>query len=1536
MVFGRGTSRRGVRGWGRRLLVPGLALALLAPVGQLPVAVAEDSGSGLGRPDVPAPRVSKVKAVTGQGAKKARERVAEGKKAGAAQARRARQEQEAAWPKPDQGTLKLSTSKAAKADLGGAPVAVRAEGRSRTAAASGQARVAVLGQKAAEKAGVTGVLLTASADTPGAAEVRVDYERFAAKFGGGWSQRLRMVQLPACALSTPEKAECRKQTPLRSENDPKAQSVSAQVQLAKATPAGLSSQLASDAAASGVSVFAVTAAAAGGGEAANGSGDYSATELSASSSWEAGGSSGSFTWSYGFALPPAAAGPAPSIGLSYDSGSIDGRTATTNNQGSAVGEGFTLTESYIERTYGSCDDDGHADVFDRCWKYDNARLVLNGRSSRLIKDKTTGKWHLENDDASTVKRSTGAANGDDNGEYWTVTTGDGTRYTFGLNKLPGADAQRTNSTWTVPVFGDDSGEPGYTKGSTFADRAVVQAWRWNLDLVEDTRGNASTYWYAKESNYYKKNKATTANSSYTRGGYLKEIKYGLRTGALFTDDADAKVTLSHKERCTVGDCTTLTKDTAKHWPDVPFDAICSKDDSDCNAAGPSFFSRKRVTNIHTWSWNASGSKYDPVDSWALTQDYYDAGDIGDTTDHVLVLKSIKRTGKTGTAIDVNPVTFTYQLRENRVDATDDIVPLKRHRIHTITSETGAITTVTLSGPECKRSEVLGAAQDSNTRSCYPQFWNINGAEEASVDWFHKYRVLAVSVSDPTGQNDTVEHAYSYSGPAWHHADDPFTPKDERTWSEWRGYRDVTAYSGALGTTRSKTVSRYLQGMNGDKNKDGTTKTVSAAPLLDTDVDFAALTDHDHYAGQLRQQVTYNGSQPIGSTFRTFTSKTTATQSVPDAADHVARWTRPSTAYTSTYLTVPKSWRTHVATTRYDELGMVREVDDYGQRGVGGDEICTRTWYARNPDAGINSLVSRTRTVGKQCSVADADLDLPADSTWRGDVLADTAVAYDGATTWSASMKPTKGLPTWSGRAKGYTSSGVPTWQRVASTEYDTLGRPTKVTNADNRSSSTAYRPATSGPLTRTDVTNPLGHRTVSFLDPRRGQPLRTYDANLKKTETAYDALGRLTKVWTPNRSSGTYGPTMKFAYHVDNTKQSWVSTSTLKKDGETYNTTYAIFDALLRPLQTQAPTPDGGRLLTDTRYDTRGLAYESQADIFDTTSTPNGTYTRAEYGEAPVQTMTTFDGAGRATTSSLHVFGVKKWTTTATYTGDSTATTAVDGGTATRTITDIRGRTTETREYAGTSPSDTDFGGGLGTPYAPTKFAYARDGLQTQITGPDGAEWSYTYDLFGRQTKADDPDKGTSTTTYDVLDRPVKSTDSRGTSILTAYDELGRSTGTWSGSQTDANQLTGHTYDTLLKGLPTSSTRYVGGKNGQAYTDTVTEYDTLSRPVASKLELPADDPFVKAGEPATLEYSRYYNLDGTLQNTEEPALGACPPKSSATSTTTSARSPKPAATSSTPTTRHSASPSSSRSAQAAQPSTRRATSTTRSKKAPVA
>ncbi|MGW1771461.1 hypothetical protein [Streptomyces sp. NPDC002104] len=277
-----------------------------------------------------------------------------------------------------------------------------------------------------------------------------------------------------------------------------------------------------------------------------------------------------------------------------------------------------------------------------------------------------------------------------------MVTSAGTTYTFGLNKLPGAPADtETNSVWTVPVYGDDEDEPGYKKGSSFSGRSVRQAWRWNLDLVQDLRGNASTYWYAKEANYYAKNGVKTALTDYTRGGYLKEIKYGQRSDALFSGIASGRVAFTYEERCD-SDCSALNEDSADNWPDVPFDTICASTATDCKSMGPSFFARKRLVNITTqvWSTAAEPDAYTDVDGYALDSAYGPPVDINDPSDRTMVLKSITRTGKNGTDLKLDPVDFTYDNRPNPVKGVlKDVLPINRPRMRTITSETGATTEI---------------------------------------------------------------------------------------------------------------------------------------------------------------------------------------------------------------------------------------------------------------------------------------------------------------------------------------------------------------------------------------------------------------------------------------------------------------------------------------------------------------------------------------------------------------------------------------------------------------------------------------------------------------------------------------------------------------------------------------------------------------------------------------------------------------------------------------------------------------------------
>lgn len=1490
----RGSSTTRRRSWTRRVAV--VAGFLLVPELLTPITFAQ-AVTPLGRPELPAHRADKVSPMTAKVNKKT---AAEMKKAAAdtrtAVSRAAAdQAKKPVWPRAGKATLAVPASGTASAKAGSLPVTLspptRIAKNKKSPSTPRSLTVEVLGRAETDELGVKGLVLKVSGPASGgSAALGVDYSAFASAYGGDWAGRLRASRLPDCALRTPEAAGCRTFTPLTYTNDRAGQQLTAQLDFRPVT----ARQSRATAASSGPTMLVALAAGA-----ASARGDYKATPLSASSSWDAGGSSGTFTWSYPLRTPPAAAGPSPDLSISYDSGSVDGRTASSNNQGTVVGEGFDLTSSYVERKYGSCDDDGQTDKFDLCWKYDNASLVLNGKATELVKDDTTGGWRLKNDDASTVLHSVGADNGDDGdtrdkGEYWTVITGDGTKYVFGLDKLDGAAAtDRTNSVWTVPVFGDDSGEPGFTSGDTFAERGKKQAWRWNLDYVEDTHGNAMSYWYEAESNNYDQLGDDNTGTSYTRGGYLKEIRYGQRKGALFTTTATApaasdKVVFGYDERCVreLGSaCDELTKTSKDEWPDVPFDAICKNGDKCTGNVGPTFFTRKRLTTVTTYAWNAAAATpgFESVDEWKLKQTYLDPGDTGDSADQSLWLQEIRHTGRHGTPITLDPVTFTHEFLANRVDGpADDILPFYKPRLKTITSESGAQTIVSYLPEDCVAGQTMPAV-DKNTRRCYPVYWAPNGGKTPILDWFHKYPVQAVSTTAPKGGLEAVEHTYSYgsNGGAWHYNDDPLTKEKERTWSSWRGYDQVTHLVGKAGSTQSKTVTYYLRGMNGDRVLDAAgkldadgRKSVSA-----TGFRAPALADQDQFAGLVRETVVYNGATAIGSTVNTPWSKRTATQH-KSYADTEAYYVRTSAVTTHTYVTSGSTpaWRTRTVNTTFDDTyGMPVTVLDRGDDSKLGDETCTRTWYARNTAAGINSLVSRTRVVANAttnpvadpCTIKDADLDLPTDSGKPGQIISDTASSYDTTSQWSATQTPTVGEVRWTGRAKGYASDDQPQWQKTATFTYDTLGRPATVADTNGLvTTTTTYDPSASGPLTSTVAKNALQHAATTLVDYATGSPTKSTDPNGKITETEYDALGRVTKVWLPNQLKALgRSANYVYTYNVTSTAMPWVSTATIKGDGSGYNTSYTLYDSLLRPRQTQTPSPAGGTVIAQTLYDSRGLTVSSQSDIWANGLQPSGTPVEIDGGQPPVQTDTDYDGAGRTVKAVTKTRNVVRWTTDTAYLGDTVTTTAPAGGQATAVVTNALGQTTEQREYGGPQPTGSD--------YTTTSYRYTPAGQQATVTGPDKTVWSYSYDLFGRQTSATDPDKGTSTTGYNELDQAVSTTDTgRGKTLISAYDDLGRKTGLWDGAKDQDHQLAAWEYDKLLKGQQDAAVRYDGGSGttGKAYTEKVNKRDNLYQVTDSSLVLPDSDPLVTAGVPKTLTSTAVYLLDGSLKQAGNPAV----------------------------------------------------------------
>ncbi|MFF3941667.1 RHS repeat-associated core domain-containing protein [Streptomyces phaeofaciens] len=1391
----------------------------------------------------------------------------------------------AAWPKAGKATAEVAATGQAAVTVGGlgltlaqqpaAPASRTARSKTKAKAIGPAEEVAlsVHSRSVAEKAGVNGILLTvdpAGAASRGSApdtdrlRVSLDYSSFGDIFGGNFGPRLNLVTLPACALTTPQKAACRTQTPVAgADNDATSQTLSGTL-AARTLTAGTPMLLAAAADASG------------------GGGDYGATSLSPTATWEAGGSTGDFTWNYPLRVPPATAGPSPNLAISYNSASVDGRTAGENNQTSVVGEGFSITESYIERKYGSCKDDGHSGKGDLCWKYANATLVLNGKAVELgnpCADKTAcdtaslseasgGAWKLKNEDGTRVEHLTGAAgNGDNNTEYWKVTDASGIQYFFGKQRLPGwsdkgtsatsDDDPVTNSVWTVPVFGDDADEPCY-KSTGYADSSCNQAWRWNLDYVVDTHNNASAYWYVEETNYYSKNADTTVNGTgYTRGGYLDRIDYGLRGDLIHTKPAAQQVNFTYAERCvTSGGCSSLTKDTKADWPDVPYDMICASGTKCTTQIGPAFFTRKRLTDITTSVWTGTGTTRRDVDAWHLDQSFPDTGDASSAS---LWLKSIQNTGKANTTTAaMPPVVFGGIQTPNHVEGSGpDTLRYIKWRVRTIKSETGSTLTVNYSNPDCIWGSSMPANVDSNTRRCFPVKWSQSGATPVT-DWFHKYVVTSVFQDDPYGHADTGETYYDYQGGAgWAYADDDgLTKASNRTWSQWRGYGKVVQTSGDSEGPRSKKSTLYMRGLNGEKELDGTARVEKVTDSTGTAVD-----DARQYAGFVRETIVYNSTEEVSGTINTPWSHKTGS--------HAYSWGTTDSwivqaGETATRTKTSTGTRTVKQKTTYDTTyGMPETVEDTGDITKTGDESCVRTSYARNTSAWLVNKVSRTETYSVSCSATPVVPD---------DVVSDITTAYDSQAVGAA---PAKGDITASYRIVSYSEPDkTPTYQQVSSSTYDKLGRPLTATNALNQTVRTTYVPDDTGygPLTSKTSTDPLLYTSTTEVDPAWGTATKTTDANGNITEWSFDALGRLRSVWKPDRSR-TLGDaaTIAYAYSINNDKETWVRTDALKADGKTYNSSYEIFDGLLRSRQKQVPAPNGGRVISETLYDDRGLAYITNSQVHDNNA-PTGVLANTFPGSVPASTETVFDAAGRATESVFRVYDQQKWRTKTDEQGDRTAVTAAEGGTGILTITDARGRITERREYAGPAPEGSD--------YTRTLYDYTPGGQLKKMTGPDGAIWTYDYDLRGRKTTTTDPDKGSVTTTYNDVDQPLTVTttlngDSR--TLITAYDDLGRKTGTWDGVKDNAHQLTKFTYDSLAKGQPTAAIRYVGGTTGKIYSQSVTGYDTLGRPKGTKTVIAASDPLVVAGAPqTTFTTSSVYNIDGTLQSTSMPAVAGLP------------------------------------------------------------
>ncbi|MGI5186352.1 FG-GAP-like repeat-containing protein [Dactylosporangium sp. CA-152071] len=1131
----------------------------------------------------------------------------------------------------------------------------------------------------------------------------------------------------------------------------------------------------------------------------------------------------------------------------------DGRTDILGREGDTLRAWLNMsrTDAYYAPFYQNA-------TSDSCWRSQNATVVFGGRSGDLVLDDATGKWRLASDDGSKFELLTGATNGDDNGEHWKLTATDGTQYYFGLNRIPGwaTGDSETNSALRVPVFANRGDEPCFNSGS-FGASWCYQTWRWSLDYVEDRHGNTQSYWYTREENVTGLFGNPGATAAYDRGSYLNRIDYGTRKNQSLSTPAPMQIVFSVGDRC-LASCWSGSNPVTANWPDTPWDLKCSAVPCNNNVS-PSFWTTKRLTGVTTQVRGSSG--YRVADEWAFTHQY---PPTNDGTSPSLWLASITQTGRVGGSKALPEITFGGTPYANRMDFNvgAGVPPTNKYRVTRVSNGTGGEIGVTYEGTDCSIS--APPDPDNNDKRCFPQYYTPPLAQPG-WSWWNKYRVSKVLEKDLVGGNADVEYNYAYSTAGsstpvlWHHNDSVWsTAVSMRNWSTWRGFSTVKVTTGPSTAPRGYVEYLYMRGMHLDRTDNGSytrTATITAS-------EGSVLNDDNRLAGFLREERHYDGpavgAQLLSATLNDPWQQQTATRTMTPAyaAPHVqnASYLRTSRVQSRTWIAATSSWRRTDTQTAFDTTyAQPTSVQDLGDTSLTTDNVCTSTTYARNTTAWLIDFPAQVLTT--DCTASPG----PANH------LAGSQTLYDGNTT--AGTIGTRGLTTKTLALDSFTGS-TPVWKQTGRSEYDDNGRPQDSFDAADNKTTIRFTPEYGAAVTSaTKTVYPLMHVSTETFDGVRNQPLTTTDANNKVVTLNYDPLGRLTKVWVPGRATNL-PPNIEYVYNVRTTPASSVQTKKLGPNGNIISS-YEFYDGMLRPRQTQSPAPtaNGGRVISDTRYDGRGAVAKSSV-AYDSTSAPADGVKAVEDNTVLNLHQHSYDTSGRRTVDALYGAGAVnptfKWQTTTAYDGDRTTVLPPAGGFATTSFLDVRGKATELRQYLGATATGT---------YHTTTFTNDRLGRLTQVQDQSNNTWSTRYNLRGWVDQSTDPDRGTSNTVeFDPDGRPVTTTDARGISLTTTYDTLGRTTAVYDGIGASGFKRASWVYDSVAKGQLTSSTRYVGT---DSFTSTVTGYDDGYRPLGTTTVIPSSTsmPWLPNGSYTT---SMTYKVDGSADTVTYPLAGGLP------------------------------------------------------------
>jgi RHS repeat-associated protein len=1332
----------------------------------------------------------------------------------------------------------------------------------------------------------------------------MDYSGFAHAFGGEFASRLRLMELPGCALTQPKSTKCTHGTFVDAVNDPVKGTLTANVTAAadstteaRGTDPAKSATPASDAAMTEASLYVLTSTG------SSDAGDYRASTLNQASSWDVSDGSGAFTYSVPITLPKPPMGKSPDLALTYNSQSVDGQTSASNNQASWVGMGWDLNIGFIEREYKNCTKDGLSTIPDMCWDSPNSdvessgavyKINLNGVTSQLIQDNTgSGAYHVQDDPGWRVQRLTHDAN-DWSKDYWVISDQDGARYYFGWGQAQNSGTA-TNATLRVPVVGNDTGEPCHDQ----FPKPCAQTWRWGLDRVVDANEVETAYFYEKEKNNYRSVAGTDQALEYDAGAYLTKIEYGW-SSQIPGAKVPAKVEFTHVNRCAermsekdpldnaVPDCPSVDSSPSS-YPDVPVDLICdgTAADNDCRdiegkTYSPTFFLRGMLWDIETFvQSDTSSTGWERVRQYQMKHALTDPKGLIDGT---LWLDYIQQRGYGSPDITLPTINFNGVDLDNQVGTS----LLNFRRVTKVFEDTGSTVSVTYGHAtdadgtidrQCDASNL--PSQSDNHYECFWQQWVPDGTTTQKTGWFKKF-VVTQLVEDPgvVGDGDPAKTTtYNYDGaPGWRFTNDPLVDDSDESWTDWRGYPKVEVTTG-VGENLHSTYTWLYQGLDGDRTSKSDKTQIRHVSVTDsegqTSVDSAWLTGRPleestrDDKGDSRQRVWHHY----------WMHNTAQYKGLPDA-----RFVREDETDTfdklSTSTSDRSTWREHKVVTAYDEqeaasttFGLPMRIDDQGEPGVS-DNKCTEFGRAYNTDTLDSTGTQRWMVVQDEVRHYTVSCAQQAQDQTDGQPSRNqdryTTTFYDGATSL-AGNKPSDGNPT---EVRTYTADGQ---YRAERKDFDPAGRVVHAWDGKNNQTTTAYNPNTSWPVNGVVVTGPdpdgngpvTAMSTTTYYSRFFGNAWKTVDANGNTTYVIDDAAGRIAKVFKPteaaNYPNGT--PTLSFSYVIPVASSETgvpdvatgypakVTTQTMQSAGVTVPSVDYV-DGFGRTRETQRPAPSGtGSILTVKRYDSSGNVAGTADSLY--TLNPVG----ANMVNPTVDSMWSYndlvaDWSGRtilSQTLSMNVVQPQSKTVTA-YPGAERTTTTPPTGNPTETYTDVYGQTAKVVEHHGASD------------YV-TSYEYTRSGQLKYVHDSVGNDTHYTYNWAGDRLTATDPDSGTSTTTYDKNGNPENTTDANNATVTIQYDNLNRPVKTLQGSTV----LNEHTYDTAPsgKGQLASATSY---KNGKAYSTAIGGYDARGRVTGKTVTVPADG----TGLDGAYAFTYGYDLADHITRLEYPAAGGLP------------------------------------------------------------